>query len=166
MVLWKEDDSVSVIPGKMIVTPADSADRTVGAMCTVKTSAKGPHHSARIADCGECFATKCLGIYIHVLCACVHFIHVHVHVYTVGTRREMNSLEEQYIAGVYSPFESSPSTCMKSLSTPTQDVPCNDENSVPGSLTEEQDPPLKKPRKTMGKSCQLCTCAYYTCTCT
>ena len=51
--MWDEDSSVSVISGKMMVTPEDTVDRTVGAICTVKTSLKGPHHSAKIAGHGE-----------------------------------------------------------------------------------------------------------------
>ena len=53
MVVWEEDSSVSVISGKLIVTPEDSPDRTVGAVCKVKTSLRGPLHSARIAGRGE-----------------------------------------------------------------------------------------------------------------
>ena len=44
---------VGVISGKLIVTPEDSPDRTVGAVCKVKTSLRGPLHSARIAGRGE-----------------------------------------------------------------------------------------------------------------
>ena len=35
LVVWDEDNSVSVISGKLIVTPSDVGDRTVGAMCVL-----------------------------------------------------------------------------------------------------------------------------------
>jgi hypothetical protein len=54
LVVWEEDDSVSVICGKLIVTPEDNSDRTVGAVCTVKTSPRGTLHSALIAGRGKC----------------------------------------------------------------------------------------------------------------
>ena len=40
--------------GKLIVTPEDNSDRTVGAVSTVKTSPRGPLHSAQIAGRGKC----------------------------------------------------------------------------------------------------------------
>ena len=45
-VVWDEDSSVSVISGKLIVTPSDVGD-------TVKTSPRGPPYGARIAGHGE-----------------------------------------------------------------------------------------------------------------
>jgi hypothetical protein len=59
VVVWDEDNSVSVVTGKIMVTPADTADRTVGAISTVKTSHKGPHHPARIAGRGEGCVCAC-----------------------------------------------------------------------------------------------------------
>ena len=35
LMVWDEDSSVSVISGKLIVTPSDVGDRTVGAMCVL-----------------------------------------------------------------------------------------------------------------------------------
>ena len=52
LVVWSKDESVSVVSGKLVVTPADVAARTVGAMCVIKTSARGPHYDARIAGRG------------------------------------------------------------------------------------------------------------------
>ena len=69
--MWEEDDSVSVISGKMIVTLVDSLDRTVGAICTVKTSLKGPHHTAKIAGHGEIgCAVPCLQNVATCICTC------------------------------------------------------------------------------------------------
>ena len=72
--MWDEDGNVSVISGKMIVNPVDSSDRTVGAICTVKTSLKGPHHMAKIAGHGEIECTvSCLQFKGNVAtCTCIY----------------------------------------------------------------------------------------------
>ena len=53
LVVWDEDSSMSVISGKLMVTPSIVGERTVGSTCNVETSPRGPPHSARIAGCGE-----------------------------------------------------------------------------------------------------------------
>ena len=49
LVVWSEDESISVVSGKLVVTYVDVTVRTVDATCVIKTSVRGPQYNARFA---------------------------------------------------------------------------------------------------------------------
>ena len=53
LVVWSEDESISLVLGKLVVTPVDVATRTVGATCVIKTSVQGPQYNVNIAGRGK-----------------------------------------------------------------------------------------------------------------
>ena len=51
--VWEGDESVSVVSGNVIQSPTNDCDRSVGAVCSVKTSIRGEVYMAKIAGRGK-----------------------------------------------------------------------------------------------------------------
>ena len=65
-IIWwcgAKDESISLVLGKLVVTPVDVATRTVGTTCAIKTSVQGPQYNAKIAGRG----TVILSVYVYLV---------------------------------------------------------------------------------------------------